>query len=42
VHDDLLLSAALSAVLDSQPWGGTSPALVVVGRDPLKDLDSGF
>ncbi|MHB8855757.1 MAG: hypothetical protein ACYC6K_03955 [Bellilinea sp.] len=42
VHDDLLLSAALSAVLDTQPWGSTSPALVVTGRDPLKDLDSGF
>ena len=42
VHDDLLLSAALCAVLDSQPWGSTSPALVVPGRDPLQDLDSGF
>lgn len=42
VHDDLLLSAALCALLDSQPWGSTSPALVVPGRDPLQDLDSGF
>jgi hypothetical protein len=42
VHDDLLLSTALCAVLDSQSWGSTSPALVVPGRDPLQDLDSGF
>lgn len=42
VHDDLLLSAALSAVLDTQPWGTVGPSLVVPGRDPLKDLDSGF
>ncbi|MHB1121068.1 MAG: hypothetical protein ACYC11_13530 [Bellilinea sp.] len=42
VHDDLLLSAALSAVLDSQPWGAISPALMVLGRDPLQDLDHGF
>lgn len=42
VHDDLLLSAALSAVLDTQPWGAVGPALVVEGRDPLEDLDSGF
>ncbi len=42
VHDDLLLSAALSAVLDTQPWGAAGPALVVPGRDPLQDLDSGF
>jgi len=42
VHDDLLLSAALSAVLDTQPWAAAGPALVVPGRDPLQDLDSGF
>jgi len=42
VHDDLLLSAALCAVLDTQPWGSISPALVVPGRDPLQDLDTGF
>jgi len=42
VHDDLLLSAALCALLDGQSWGGTNPALVVQARDPLKDLDRGF
>lgn len=42
IHDDLLLSAALCAVLDAQPWGSVSPALVVPARDPLKDLDKGF
>ncbi len=42
VRDDLLLSAALCAVLEGVPWLPGAPALVVPGRDPLKDLDSGF
>ncbi len=41
VHDDLILSAALSAVLDGQEWSATGPALVVPGRDALGDLDRG-
>ena len=42
VHDDLILSAALSAVLDGQDWSVTGPALVVRGVDPLKDMSRGF
>ena len=42
VHDDLLISAALCAVLDEQPWSSGGTTLVVPGSDPLKDLDSGF
>jgi len=42
VRDDLLLSAAMCAVLDGLAWLAGAPALVVPGRDPLKDLDSGF
>jgi hypothetical protein len=41
LHDDLLISAALSAVLDAHPWHDPAPALVIPGRDPLKDIDRG-
>jgi len=39
VHDDLILSAALVAVLDSQQWGSAGPALMVQAADPLKSMD---
>ena len=42
VHDDLIISAALCALLDSQPWGAAGEALLVPGCDPLKELDRGF
>jgi hypothetical protein len=42
VRDDLLLSAALSAALEGLSWAQGGPALIVPGRDPLQDLDSGF
>jgi hypothetical protein len=43
VHDDLLISAALSAALDEEGWVAPSaPALLVPAPDPLKDLDRGF
>lgn len=42
VHDDLLISAALAAVLDEQEWSAGGAALVVPGRDPLEELDRGF
>lgn len=42
VHDDLLLSTALCAVLENQNWTQGTPALIVPGRDPLQELDSGF
>lgn len=42
VHDDLLISAALAAVLDEQEWCAGGAALVVAGRDPLEELDRGF
>lgn len=41
LHDDLLISAALCAVLDGQPWpllGGTA---VVPRSDPLEEMDRG-
>ena len=39
VHDDLVLSAALAAVLDRCQWSSNAPALVVPSRDPLRDID---
>jgi hypothetical protein len=40
LHDDLIMSAALTAVLDQQPWsllGG----FVVQAHDPMKEIDRG-
>ena len=42
VHDDLIMSAALSAELDAQPWAVTGPTLVVQAPDPLEQMDRGF
>ena len=42
LHDDLLLSAALCAALEEHDWALNAPALVIPGRDPLRDLDEGF
>jgi hypothetical protein len=39
VHDDWVLSAALCAVLDAQPWSLTAPPLVVQAADPLDQID---
>jgi hypothetical protein len=39
IHDDVLLSAALIAALDDRDWSVSGPALMIAGRDPLKDID---
>jgi hypothetical protein len=39
LHDDLLLSAALCAVLDELPWPAGSPAVIVRGKDPLNEMN---
>jgi len=38
-HDDLLISAALTAILDQQEWPGTGPSAVVERRDELAEID---
>ena len=38
LHDDLVISAALLAVLDSRPWNITSPAALIPAADPLEDM----
>jgi len=40
-HDDLLISAAMCAVLDRQPWPGTGESVAVEMPDPLDDIDRG-
>jgi hypothetical protein len=39
VHDDLLISAALCAVLDAQPWTVPGPPLLIQRPDPLHEID---
>jgi len=42
VHDDLLISAAMCAVLDKQKWYVHLPAFIIEMEDPLKEMDKGF
>lgn len=42
LHDDLVISAALSAVLDRQDWFPALPAVIIPARDPLEEMDKGF
>jgi len=42
LHDDLVISAALSALLDGMAFSTNGPALVVPASDPLEELDYGF
>jgi hypothetical protein len=42
VHDDLVLSAALTAVLDEQEWALSGPTLVISAVDPMFEMDRGF
>jgi len=41
VHDDTVVSAALSAVLDELDWSLAMPMAIIPGRDPLEDIDRG-
>ncbi len=42
LHDDLLVSAALCAVLDDLPWSTPLPGVILQAVDPLMELDEGF
>jgi hypothetical protein len=43
LHDDWVLSAALAALLDKRDWQFTnSPALIVQGVDPIREMDGKF
>jgi hypothetical protein len=38
-HDDLLLSAALTAILDLQDWPATGPSAIVESQDEIEEMD---
>ena len=42
IHDDLVMSAALTAALDQQEWAVSGPALIVHAADPLAEMSTGF
>lgn len=42
LHDDLLVSVALCAVLDNMPWYTPQPGAILQAADPLEELDWGF
>jgi hypothetical protein len=42
VHDDMIISNALSAKLDQLPWSVTGPTLMVPATDPLSSMDRNF
>ena len=42
VHDDLVMSAALAAVLDAKLWQADGETFIIPGKDPLQDLDRGY
>lgn len=38
IHDDLLISASLCALLDDQPWSVTGKSEIIKAPDPLDDM----
>jgi hypothetical protein len=43
LHDDLVISAALSSELDGLPWHApTGPGVILHGADPLAELSRGY
>ncbi|MEA3440605.1 MAG: hypothetical protein U9R58_10015 [Chloroflexota bacterium] len=41
IHDDLVISAAMCALLDDREWG-RAESVIVEATDPLKDLGEVF
>jgi len=41
IHDDLLVSASLCAVLDEENWAAHLPGVIIPGVDPMKEIDRG-
>jgi len=39
IHDDLLVSASLCAVLDEENWTPHLPGVIIPGVDPIKEMD---
>ena len=42
LHDDLVLSEAMVAILDEQSWHLSSQAVLIEAHDPILEMDGGF
>ena len=42
LHDDLVISAAMTAILDEQEWRISLPPQIIQAIDPLKEMDGGY
>ncbi|MDD2521648.1 MAG: hypothetical protein PHW11_02340 [Anaerolineaceae bacterium] len=42
LHDDLVISAAMTAILDEQEWRISLPPQIIQASDPIKEMDGGF
>ena len=42
LHDDLVISAAMTAILDEQEWHLSFAPQIIQANDPLKEMDGGF
>ena len=41
IHDDLLVSASLCALLDDENWGTRLPGVIIPAADPMEEIDNG-
>ena len=42
LHDDLVISAAMTAILDEQEWHISLSPQIIQASDPIKEMDGGF
>jgi hypothetical protein len=42
LHDDLVISAAMTAILDELDWTPSFSPTLIQASDPLKEMDGGF
>ena len=42
LHDDLVISAAMTAILDEMEWTPTYAPAIIQASDPIREMDGGF
>ncbi|MGI6260141.1 MAG: hypothetical protein ACOYKC_09830 [Anaerolineaceae bacterium] len=42
LHDDLVISAAMTAILDEMEWTPTFAPAIIQASDPIREMDGGF
>jgi len=42
LHDDLLISAAMTAVLDEQDWAYPAEPMLIAAPDPIREMEGAF